>query len=151
MYRIFVRQRKKKAHYARTCYTKYSTFDMIMTKTGSTKYHKNGFAGFQQRLKIQQQWEFQMWRLPAMSEKNYATQVGIYNVYFNNYSSISFIHCKNSLLTPTYSSVIFWYVKIMNYMTLHGLSVGFQNQWRSPLNNKYLSYFLNWPIYLVNP
>ena len=31
---------------------------------------------------------------------------------------LSFIHCKNSLLTPTYSSVNFFYVKIMKYMTL---------------------------------
>ena len=99
---------------------RYSTFDIIMTKTGSTEYHKNGFAGFQQC-----GWKYSIVvgvldMAPACNVRKKLCHLGgnIYNIYFNNYSTISFIHCKNSLLTPTYSSVNFFYVKIMKYMTL---------------------------------
>ena len=92
-----------------------------MTKTGSTEYHKNGFAGFQQCV-----WKYRIVVgvldvAPACNVRKKLCHLGgnyIYNIYFNNYSTISFIHCKNSLLTPTYSSVNFFYVKIMKYMTL---------------------------------
>ena len=107
---------------------RYSTFDIIMTKTGSTEYHKNGFAGFQQC-----GWKYSLVVgvlgmapaclpaclqrpkkiMPLRWEYIYITSILATILLF-----LSFIHCKNSLLTPTYSSVNFFYVKIMKYMTL---------------------------------
>ena len=101
---------------------RYSTFDIIMTKTGSTEYHKNGFAGFQQC-----SWKYSivvgvLGMAPACNVRKKLCHLGG-NIYITSILTtillfLSFIHCKNSLLTPTYSFVNFFYVKIMKYMTL---------------------------------